>query len=76
MQRAYTYDEIEQMRSDLRVISTPIGRAYNEDRIRQDAEDRLRTHLLAGTEPADIRNAAEEKRRQQDAYWKSLTSPC
>jgi hypothetical protein len=56
MQRTYTVDEIEQMRSDVRELNGGHG---GSDMV---AEEMLRTYMLNGTEPSDLKEAADKRR--------------
>jgi hypothetical protein len=56
MQRTYTVAEIDQMRRDVRELNGGHG---GNDMV---AEEMLRTYMLNGTEPADLKEAADKRR--------------
>lgn len=58
-QRAYTLDEIDRMRSDLgrRLNSPPFGGMVSSATI----EDRLRTYMMGGVDPAELKAKADER---------------
>ena len=81
-QRKYSVDEIDEMRELLfelqiakRMKAFSRTRAstggYSEDRVREQAERELRTYMLAGTSPAEIRSRLDAERdrlrRDQEA---------
>lgn len=59
-QRRYSIDEIDSMRASLIALINPLpvtGVSYGgrgREEIAAEAEDRLRTHMLNGTDPKDL----------------------
>jgi hypothetical protein len=64
MSRQYSIKEIDQMRRSLRDMY-PTGVSYKSSERAAEVEDRLRTHMQNGTDPADLEKAAREAMDQE-----------
>ena len=59
-ERKYSVSEIDQMRRAVENVCSLRRSAFDQDGIRRDAEDQLRTYMLAGTEPDELQRFANE----------------
>ena len=62
MARKYTPAEIDDMRASLRYLNRPQPMMpFNQADLDRSVEDQLRTHIAAGTDPADLAKHAGGK---------------
>jgi len=59
IERAYTVNEIDQMRKYIKRIAYPFNEVYNAKERRQDIEHRLRTYMMAGISPDELKAQLE-----------------
>ena len=75
VERKYTYNEIEEIRRYLTSIAYLPSGCYNSEERARRVEDELRTAILAGVEPWEIKMACEEAHRKSaeaDARWAEI----
>lgn len=62
IERKYSLSEIDEMRQLVRqILEPPPMTPYFERELAASAEDRLRTYMLAGVEPQELRAKASQK---------------
>lgn len=70
-ERKYSVAEIDQMRSSLTYqIETAELDVWTDKHVRHDVEEKLRTYMLNGTDPAELEAAAIEAGRRAAEYRK------
>lgn len=74
-ERKYSIAEIDQMRAAIRSICIQSGVAYYPAEKTAEIEERLRTYMINGTEPVELRNAADKTIRQRMEMYQQLYAP-
>lgn len=69
--RKYSVDEIDAMRADVKILATGQSPFGWRGPGTTEVEDRLRTFMLNGTCPSELRSAAEKKMDN----WRIATCP-
>ncbi len=76
--RKYSLDEIDKMRGALRTLCIHLEVPYLPKEKNAEIEDQLRTYMLNGTDPDELKEHATKKRlaesQRLDALHKATTS--
>jgi hypothetical protein len=75
IERKYSLKDIDSMRVSIRTMLTIGNGSYKVDEKNAEIENRLRTYMMAGIEPADLRKAESDyleehfrRREEQQAF--------